>query len=188
MIRKIALALAAAVCVFVSGAWAAGDPAVTGVWGLTFGDSWEKAHGIMTKDNGASLICEFMPDKGRREAVYQVDFFGREGQMKLEFASQGLYLAQFIFTRSDLLEKKDSELTGDEKTRKMRLEVYGGNFRQLTNMLRGKYDIPTETYKDDGKTRGCFWIVGDQTVTIFENSSSTKHDTVLTYEDVSRRK
>ena len=187
MTKKLFLALTL-LCLAAGTALAAENPEVNGAWGLTFGDSWESAHGIMTSQNGASLICEFAPDEGRREAVYKVNFFGREGVMRLSFAGHGLYLEQFVFTRSDLLEKNDSELTDAEKSEKMRIEVRGGNFRQLMRMLREKYGVPTQTYKDGAKVRGSFWIVGDQTVTIHESRSSTKHDTVLTYEDVSRRK
>ena len=70
----------------------------------------------------------------------------------------------------------------------MRVEVRGGNFSQLMRMLRTKYGVPTKSYATGRKIRGCLWIVGDQTISIYERRSSTKHDTVLTYEDVSRRK
>ncbi|MDY3868534.1 MAG: hypothetical protein SOZ52_04130 [Pyramidobacter sp.] len=162
---------------------------VTGAWGLSFGSSWEDAHRIMTEENKAALLWEFIPKEGAREAVYKVDFFGRDGIMRLSFSSAGLYLEQFAFALSDLFSKNESELTDDEKTEKLRIEVRGGNFRQLMGMLREKYGAPDQTYKnEENRITGCLWNVGRQVISLYENKSVTGHNTALTYEDVSRRK
>lgn len=57
-------------------------------------------------------------------------------------------------------------------------------------MLTRKYGAPKAEYAADGAVSGYQWITGTfgrRSVALFENRSLSRNDTVLSYEDASRK-
>lgn len=191
---------------FSCSACAARAESIDGVWGIDFGVSPEKAHALLVEKN-AKVVCEYGYAPDYSESVYQVDFFGRKGSLLLRFSGKGLYLARFAFIRDERLKSETQpEPKPDEKGDKIvdarsafdapkpsdRAKAggtfeYSRNFRQLKNMLDGKYGLSDYEFKDGETMRGCRWTDGRKSVTLYESRSITKNDTALTYEDASRR-
>ncbi len=96
--RKILTAIALVVLLGSSCAMA---EQMTGVWNLRFGMPREEVGPIMTEKNGAVRVTEYTYQPGYSEAMYLVNFFGREGTLLLRFSKRGLYMARFSFDRKD---------------------------------------------------------------------------------------
>jgi hypothetical protein len=189
------------------------DSEIDGVWGIKFGTACEEANRIMTQENGASLICQYSYLPGYSEAFYKVNFFGREGSLLLRFSKKGLFQARFAFVRTDALESETQkpeepapaesddqvfdarDISGTKKTQPVKVQTtpeteFSRNFKQLNAMLIKKYGTPKETLKVSGSTAGYRWNGGAfyrNVITLFENRSLSRNDTVLTYEDTARR-
>jgi hypothetical protein len=215
--KKIVIALACVLALAFSAAAADSEQnaesRIEGVWGMNFGISCEEANQVMTQTNGASLICQYSYLPGYSEAFYKVNFFGREGNLLLRFSKKGMFLARFAFVRTDTLKSETAaaesapesaqddqvfdardiggtEKVQAEKKQKPAVVELSANFRQLNAMLTKKYGTPGETLKDSGGTAGYRWSGGAfyrNSITLFENRSLSRNDTVLTYEDTARR-
>lgn len=209
VLALLCLAALAGVTLAAEGAAKTSD-AIDGVWGMKFGISCEEADKIMTDDNGAVLLCQYSYLPGYSEAFYKANFFGREGHVLLRFSPKGLFLARFAFVRTESLKSemnveeeapRSSEKTvidaraiassslGGEKKKPASMEL-SAHFNELKSMLFSKYGSPSEILKIDGLTAGYSWKSGAfyrNGITLYENRSLSRNDTVLTYEDRSRR-
>ncbi len=188
-----------------------------GVWNLKFGMTREEVGPIMIEKNGAVRVTEYTYQPGYSEAVYLVNFFGREGTLLLRFSKKGLYLARFSFDR-----KEDKTLTGPpapvpepkpegprvldarsatpaEGTRPdpgmplpppsdERPMPLSKNFLHLKTMLAKKYGDPANEIKNDATVLGYGWkFVKGYSIVLFEDRFAPVNQAVLTYEAASLR-
>lgn len=193
--KKILLALLLA-AVMGAGAGAAEiDDTIDGVWGVKFGTSVAEANRIMTEQNAAVLLCEYSYVPNYHEAFYKVNFFGREGHLLLRFSKRGLFLARFAFIRAEQLpaaapQRADVAENEHKNKKEKKYLAFSRNFTELNAMLTRKYGAPKAEYAADGAVSGYQWITGTfgrRSVALFENRSLSRNDTVLSYEDASRK-
>ena len=189
--KKILLALFFA-AVRAAGAGAAEiDDTIDGVWGMKFGTPVAEAARIMTEQNNAALLCEYSYVPNYHEAFYKVNFFGREGHLLLRFSKRGLFLARFAFIRAEQLPAAAPQSSSAEnKKKEKKYLAFSRNFMELNAMLTRKYGAAKTEYTVDGAVSGYQWSTGTfgrQSVVLFENRSLSRNDTVLSYEDASRK-
>lgn len=205
-LKKFA-ALCAASLVLAAGACFAAEVSdtVSGVWGIDFGASVEEADRIMVGENKATRVVQYSYQPNYSEALYQVDFFGRQGHMLLRFSRKGMFLARFSFLRRDTLPSERAQQDAASQSRVIDARQNLGsapaasmpaaaelsrNYSELRSMLVKKYGTPSSEFKSDGKPVGCVWSGGSfgrRSVTLYENRSMTRNDTVLSYEDDSKK-
>ncbi len=185
MMKKAIFALALVLTVF--SALCAAEP-IDGVWGVKFGTTSKDAYQILS-GRGARLLCEYGYLPNYREAFYGVNFFGREGYLLLRFSGKGLFLARFAFTRTGELEAAEKAAAERSKGNK-KYFPFTANYVHLNSMLTQKYGTASEELKESGVVCGARWTSGSfnrVSVTLYENRSLSRSDTVLTYEDTGRR-
>lgn len=197
-------------CALLLATAAFADESIDGVWGLKFGASVQEANSIMTGPNRAQLISQYTYQPNYSEAIYRVNFFGREGHMLLRFSKKGLFLARFAFIRKDALKSERPQPQQPQPHSNIvdaRRQPGPGaqapapnpadrsrNYVQLNSMLMRKYGVPKEEYKEsfgDGEAViGCRWVDPNYSrcsITLYETRSLSRSDTALTYEDAGRR-
>ena len=186
--KKI-IAAAALLCALACGrAFAAEN--IDGVWGIRFGAARDAADAIMTKQHGAVRVCEYGYVPGYHEAFYKVNFFGRSGHLLLRFSKKGLFLARFAFDRKGTLESAQKAAAARNKNAEKKYAAFTGHFNELNTMLTKKYGQPSEELVENDVVCGYEWSKGvfsRQSITLFEDRSLSGSDTVLSYEDSSRR-
>ncbi len=96
--KKILSALA---IVMILGSSCAVAAPIDGIWNLKFGMPREVAGSIMVEKNSAVRVTDYAYQPDASEALYLVNFFGREGTLMLRYARQGLRLARFSFDRKE---------------------------------------------------------------------------------------
>lgn len=199
--KKILLAL----IFVVSLSFAAYAEEIDSVWGLKFGMTPQVVNQLLSKKD-ARIVCEYDYQPDYCEAIYQVNFFGRQGHLLLRFSKKGLFLARFAFVRVNRLRTEAKAPAKAEPAPKNNVVdarsamgapdipepeknkfEFSRNFIQLRSMLTKKYGVPGEEFKENDNTRGFRWTTGRRTITLYEGRSITKNDTVMTYEDSSRR-
>ena len=188
--RKILLAfLFAAVAAACAGA-AEIDDAIDGVWGMKFGAPVAEANRVMTERNGAALLCEYSYVPNYHESFYKVNFFGRKGHLLLRFSRRGLFLARFAFVRAEELKGAEVRADSGDRKKEKKYLAFSRNFTELNAMLTRKYGAPKAEYAAGGTVSGFQWVtgaLGRQSISLFENRSLSRSDTVLSYEDASRK-
>lgn len=180
MMRKLFCAFFLTVA--LSGCAFAAENKIDGVWGLNFGAPVDEIHSVMKTKKDAVLLCASSYAPGYSEETYRIDFFGRRGQMCLRFSPKGFYNATFSFVRTEGLLKGTSYIKNSDY-------YFSRNFRELNSMLMSKYGIATRKLECNGIVRGFAWKENKwhgNTVSLYEDRSATKHDTVLTYEAPSK--
>lgn len=189
--RKVLLALLFAL-IIVTGAGAVEiDNTINGVWGMRFGISFAEATHIMIDQNGAALLCEYSYFPDYHEAFYKVNFFGRNGHLLLRFSKRGLFLARFAFIRTEKsLAIAPQGAHPAENKREKKCIAFSRNFMELKAMLTRKYGAAEAECTTENGVSGYKWITGTfgrQSIVLFENHSLSRNDTVLSYEDASRK-
>ncbi len=174
LVAALALALVAGM------AWAA-ETSVPGVWGVSFGDSFERADRILTETNGLRRLVDATALEGGREVLYGGDFFGHNCLVQVAFSDRGLWSFRFLFNRP--LVPQNQQLTTEQREAKVRQEVLGGNYLQFLRMLTQKYGAPSREFSlADGEGRQ--WnLEGRSIVLAADGRSTSDHTTVLTYLD-----
>ncbi len=98
MMKKFLSALA---LVVLFGSSCAMSAPIDAIWNLKFGMPREVAGSIMVDKNSAVRVTEYAFEPNSSEALYLVNFFGREGTLLLRYVKQGLRLVRFSFDRKD---------------------------------------------------------------------------------------
>ena len=167
----------------------AGAATLEGVWGLKFGSAVSETHAILS-ERGAKLLCEYGYQPNYREAFYSVSFFGREGTLLLRFSKKGLFLARFAFFRKGDLERAQKVTASLTKNSEKKYVAFTSHYNELKAMLTRKYGPASEELEENGVVSGERWgenVFGRAAITLYESRSLSVNDTVLSYEDTSRR-
>ena len=160
-----------------------------GVWGLKFGSTVEAANQLLS-GRGAKLLCEYGYQPNYREALYSVNFFGREGTLLLRFSKKGLYLARFAFFRKGDLERAQKYAASRSESSGRKYAAFTSHYNELSVMLTRKYGPAPEDLEENGVLSGARWgdsVFDRAAITLWESRSLSLNDTVLSYEDLSRR-
>ena len=160
-----------------------------GVWGLKFGSTVQAANQLLS-GRGAKLLCEYGYQPNYREALYSVSFFGREGTLLLRFSKKGLYLARFAFFRKGDLERAQKVAASRAQNSEKKYAAFTSHYNELSTMLTQKYGPSSAELEENGVVSGARWSEGvfdRAAITLYESRSLSVNDTVLSYEDLSRR-
>ncbi len=160
-----------------------------GVWGMKFGSAVGAVHQLLT-GRGAKLLCEYGYQPNYREALYSVNFFGREGTLLLRFSKKGLFLARFAFFRKGDLERAQKVAASRAQNSEKKYAAFTSHYNELNSMLTRKYGPASAELEENGVISGARWEAGvfdRRAITLYESRSLSVNDTVLSYEDLSRR-